>query len=150
GPARTREHRSPGPATRRLRLLVELRELLQIHAEHRRGAHDRGGHEPLAGQGTPGQERRVRRQDHRDGPGEGHRLEYGGRGRHDLRRSPLRGVAAGPHTRRGNDELLQPTRRQGRGSRGERHLGSREEHEGRPPELRRNRRTRRTQPHGEL
>src|SRR3712207_7499124 len=37
GPARSREHRGPGPVGGCLPLLVQLRELLADHAERRRG-----------------------------------------------------------------------------------------------------------------
>ncbi|CAA9440027.1 MAG: hypothetical protein AVDCRST_MAG78-2336, partial [uncultured Rubrobacteraceae bacterium] len=149
GPARTRERRGAGAGRGCLRLLVQLRELPQLHAEHRRGSHDRGGHEPLEGQGTPGQERRVRRQDHREGPEPRDRVEHGRRRRDDLGGGSLRGDTARSHTRGSDDELLRPARRQGRGGRGERPLEPRADDEGGSPELRQDRRARRARRHGE-
>src|SRR5215210_806270 len=105
GTACTRERRGTGARGGYLRLLVQLRELLQLHAERGGGSHDRRGHEPLEGKGSPGQERRVRGQDHRDGPEPRDRVEHGGGRGYDLRRGPLRGDRAQPHPRGGDDEL---------------------------------------------
>src|SRR5215207_7575785 len=91
GSARSREHRGSGSYGGSLPVLVQFRELPELHAERRRGSHDRPGYQPLAGEGALRQERLVRRQDHRDGPEPRNWLEHDRRRGHDVRRGALRG-----------------------------------------------------------